>query len=83
MIYEVFFFHDFIISEAKMIHFGRIPPQDRCTPFQYSATTPKPKAWNPQTISGTTKFLAQIGPAGGDKGYTAITGKYAYLYIKS
>lgn len=35
----------------------------------------KYKPWPPAVIEGTTNFSVKIGPTGGKRGYTAITGK--------
>ncbi|XP_055950409.1 protein Skeletor, isoforms B/C-like [Argiope bruennichi] len=74
---EVAFHTHYYTKDAKKIHFGRSPPQDRCNPFM-SATTMKPKSWPPTQIVDATTFRAQIGPTGGDKGYTAITGSQSW-----
>ncbi|GBN20328.1 Protein Skeletor, isoforms B/C [Araneus ventricosus] len=74
---EVAFHTHYYTKDAKKIHFGRSPPQDRCNPF-VSATTMKPKSWPPMQILDATTFRAQIGPTGGDKGYTAITGSQSW-----
>lgn len=41
-----------------------IPDEDALTP------------WPPAIISGETVFSARIGPTGGKRGYTPITGMY-------
>lgn len=72
------------IIDSKKIHFGRSPPQDRCSPL-VTMTTMKPMSWRPLKIVDSTTFNAQIGPTGGDKGYTAITGMFKTcleVYIK-
>lgn len=37
------------------------------------------RPWSPNVISGEKMFTAKIGPTGGRKGYTAITGMPLYL----
>ncbi|KAG8175030.1 hypothetical protein JTE90_003214 [Oedothorax gibbosus] len=74
---EVAFHTHYYTKGAKKIHFGRSPPQDRCDPM-ISMTTTKSLAWPPLEIVDSTTFRAQIGPTGGDKGYTAITGSQSW-----
>ncbi|XP_054714140.1 protein Skeletor, isoforms B/C-like [Uloborus diversus] len=74
---ETAFHTHYYTKDAKKIHFGRSPPQDRCNPLK-TMTTSKPSSWLPLKIAGPTTFRAQIGPTGGDKGYTAITGAQSW-----
>ena len=37
------------------------------------------KPWLPSVIEGTQNFTVQIGPTGGKRGYTAITGNHIFL----
>ncbi|PRD32306.1 UNVERIFIED_CONTAM: Skeletor [Trichonephila clavipes] len=74
---EVAFHTHYYTKDAKKIHFGRSPPQDRCSPLS-ATTTMKPKSWPPMSIVDAATFHAQIGPTGGDKGYTAITGSQSW-----
>lgn len=76
---EVSFHPHYYNKDPIMIYFGRDPPQNRCKPL-HTPESPKPgeKVWPPLKISGTTVFRAQIGPTGGDKGYTAITGHQSW-----
>lgn len=44
-------------------------------PAEIPATTEKMfKPWKPAAIQGTNIFRAKIGPTGGERGYTTITG---------
>jgi hypothetical protein len=36
---------------------------------------PNLKLWKPHTIAGIKEFSVRIGPTGGKRGYTPITGK--------
>jgi len=40
------------------------------------ASTNGPKPWPVNKIEGVTNFTARIGPTGGKRGYTQITGTY-------
>jgi hypothetical protein len=40
------------------------------------------KPWKPAIIQGETEFTARIGPAGGKKGYSAITGDFFFKFLK-
>lgn len=42
---------------------------------------PRLKSWPPIIIEGVTNFTARIGPTGGKRGYTAITGKKGFNII--
>ncbi|KFM69923.1 Protein Skeletor, isoforms D/E, partial [Stegodyphus mimosarum] len=67
-------FHDrYYNKEAIFVRFKVSPPSNDCGPL-LPATTMKVEAWPSMKISDVTTFRAQIGPTGGDKGYTAITG---------
>ena len=61
------------------MHFGR-KAERKCSPIM--AEAPKPVTpWRPLRLTGTeanNTFTAQIGPTGGRRGYTAITGKIKY-----
>lgn len=63
------------ITANKQLNFGRTG-RNNCNAFQ-PPTEPKPPAtaWNIPVIRDTSEFRITIGPAGGDKGYTAITGQ--------
>lgn len=58
-----------------------LAPEDKSKPHGSgslpSLTTSTENAiqpWKPNVISGTTELRARIGPTGGKRGYTAITG---------
>jgi len=36
---------------------------------------PNLKVWKPHTIAGVKEFSVRIGPTGGKRGYTPITGE--------
>ena len=66
------------IAASKQLDFGRAGINN-CNAFQ-PPTEPKPpaKAWDIPVIRDESEFRITIGPAGGDKGYTAITGQQIY-----
>ena len=57
------------------IDFGRTPMKE-CSAIE-RRKVPDYEAWKPQSLDGGAikKFRASLGPAGGAKGYTAITGE--------
>ncbi|XP_067142966.1 protein Skeletor, isoforms B/C-like isoform X2 [Centruroides vittatus] len=63
-------------KQTIRINFGRNPPMSNCGVLTnvVNEEKPKPKSWSIPRISDTTTFTAQIGPAGGERGYKAITG---------
>lgn len=55
-----------------------LAPVDEAKPTAAPATTTTEssvKPWKPHVVSGKKVFTARIGPTGGKKGYTAITGQ--------
>ncbi|XP_023219736.1 protein Skeletor, isoforms B/C-like [Centruroides sculpturatus] len=63
-------------KQTIRINFGRNPPMSNCGVLTnvVNEEKPKPKSWSIPRISDATTFTAQIGPAGGEHGYKAITG---------
>lgn len=65
---------DRVIDDLR-IDFGRRDDSD-CTGSLYELLDDSgPKPWKPAIISGETVFTARIGPTGGKRGYTPITGE--------
>lgn len=65
------------------IFFNRVLPQRNCKPFVNASDPVKESlkasdAWEQSIIENEHVFRAQIGPAGGTKGYTAITGEQSW-----
>ena len=53
-----------------------------CTSSLYDRKDEKTvKPWPPRTIIGENLITVRIGPTGGKRGYTAITGTYFYLLL--
>ncbi|XP_033098906.1 protein Skeletor, isoforms B/C-like [Anneissia japonica] len=60
---------------CKTINFGR-SAQNSCPPLISGVESTAPEPWPPSEIGpNTTQFVLKIGQSGGDRGYTAITGK--------
>lgn len=57
-----------------------LAPEDKTKPTSVppapTTTESTVKKWKQQVISGKKVFTARIGPTGGEKGYTAITGGF-------
>jgi len=66
------------------IFFNRVLPVRNCRPFINETDLMKeylraaPDAWPQSVIENEHIFRAQIGPAGGSRGYTAITGEQSW-----
>ena len=80
-------YHNIAFTRAHQrdsrIFFNRVIPVRNCKPF-VNASDPVKEAleakrgWEPSVIENEHVFRAQIGPAGGTKGYTAITGEQSW-----
>lgn len=60
-----------------------LAPEDKTKPTSVppapTTTESTVKKWKQQVVSGKKVFTARIGPTGGEKGYTAITGRFNFL----
>ncbi|XP_013780945.1 protein Skeletor, isoforms B/C-like [Limulus polyphemus] len=76
---EAAFHTHFYTKHTIRIDFGRTPAS-KCSSLLggMSEKSDKVKVWPPQKISGVSTFEARIGPTGGDKGYTPITGHQSW-----
>lgn len=68
---------------STRIFFNRVLPQRNCAPFAMShgvdhEALRAANAWDQAVLKDEHIFRAQIGPAGGSKGYTAITGEQSW-----
>jgi hypothetical protein len=60
---------------------GRPDVQPPAPPLPPTTTENPFKPWKPAIIQGETVFTARIGPAGGKKGYSAITGDLIFQFL--
>ena len=61
------------------VHFGRSPPVNNCAQAVRCRKSCDP--FTPKKIVALQDetFVARIGPSGGERGYSGITGSYSYL----
>ena len=80
-------FHNIAYTRSHETHtgifFNRVLPQRNCKPFVPPHEVDKEalraaSAWEQAVLKDEHTFRAQIGPAGGSKGYTAITGEQSW-----
>ncbi|UYV60884.1 hypothetical protein LAZ67_1002667 [Cordylochernes scorpioides] len=74
---EVAFHHTYFTREPLLINFGRSPASRNCSAaFSRVVEVEEMKSytWPTVNLTHTSTFHARIGPAGGKKGYLAITG---------
>ncbi|XP_057663015.1 protein Skeletor, isoforms B/C isoform X1 [Diorhabda carinulata] len=62
-------------TEDSRIDFSNYEDHDCTIDLEDLGTQNGPKPWKPAVIIGETIFNARLGPAGGKRGYTAITGQ--------
>lgn len=86
-------FHHLYPRGDVFVHFGSKTKVDSCTDFikgwplgqQRGSDAQSIQSWGPFKIVGNTvtQFIARIGPSGGTKGYSGITGKFISIAVGS
>ena len=67
--------HEYIIADTTSpVHFGR-EPLNQCSNIDIVCNLCEPFDSNTITAKEATIFNVTLGPSGGDRGYTGITGK--------
>jgi hypothetical protein len=77
-------YHDIDVTGGQdtpfKITFNRIEMKRKCIPFRTTSASNtknrlvRPNVWDQAVFEDETTFEVEIGPAGGDQGYTGITG---------